>query len=194
MGRPSKLTPDVQERIVNALNAGNYLEVAAGYAGISPSTLHNWIARGKAARARMDAEAEAESPEPCPTCQAQAGEPCRTLEGGDADHPHTARIWRPDADTDTDRRYVEFVEAVESARAVAQVQMLAVVRRAAAEGAWQAAAWFLERSNPQQWGRRTLEVSGVGGGPIEFAEMSPDEKRARLEAVREEIARRLGTE
>ena len=45
-GRRSKLTPEVQQRIVSALRAGNYLHVAAEYAGIGKSTLYRWIQRG----------------------------------------------------------------------------------------------------------------------------------------------------
>ena len=33
-GRPTKLTPDVQEKIVQAIRAGNYIETAAAYAGV----------------------------------------------------------------------------------------------------------------------------------------------------------------
>jgi hypothetical protein len=38
MARPSKLTPEVEERILKALRAGNYATAAARYAGIHPST------------------------------------------------------------------------------------------------------------------------------------------------------------
>jgi hypothetical protein len=41
-GRPSKLTPAREERILAALRAGNYLETAGRLAGISSSTLHKW--------------------------------------------------------------------------------------------------------------------------------------------------------
>jgi len=47
MGRPSKLTQEVQDRVVAALRGGNYMETAARYAGIDESTLHRWIAKGK---------------------------------------------------------------------------------------------------------------------------------------------------
>lgn len=42
-GRPSKLTPDVQERLLNAIRAGVTYEVACSHAGIAYSTLRNWI-------------------------------------------------------------------------------------------------------------------------------------------------------
>ena len=38
MARPSKLTAEVSEKIVRAIRAGNYPEVAAGHAGIHPAT------------------------------------------------------------------------------------------------------------------------------------------------------------
>ena len=47
MGRPTKLTPEVQDKIVNALRAGNYQETAAKYAGISDKTFYEWMRRGE---------------------------------------------------------------------------------------------------------------------------------------------------
>jgi transposase-like protein len=46
-GRPTKLTPEVKERIVRAIRAGNYGEVAARAAGISRSTYYRWMERGR---------------------------------------------------------------------------------------------------------------------------------------------------
>ena len=46
MGRPTKLTPVVHERVVQAIRAGNYAEAAARAAGISPSTYYRWLERG----------------------------------------------------------------------------------------------------------------------------------------------------
>lgn len=46
MARPTKLTPEVQERVVKALKAGNRLAAAARFAGIDPATLHRWRERG----------------------------------------------------------------------------------------------------------------------------------------------------
>lgn len=115
-GRPTKLTPEVQERIVSAIRAGNYLETAAAYAGVNQSTLHRWVARGK----------EEDAPE----------------------------------------EFREFCEAVERARAEAEVRTVALIQQAA-PNSWQAAAWYLERSHPKRWARREkVEMSGPEGGPI----------------------------
>lgn len=46
-GRPTKLTKEMHERVVDAVRAGNFLEVAAGFNGIDNSTLHRWIERGR---------------------------------------------------------------------------------------------------------------------------------------------------
>ncbi|TCW39174.1 hypothetical protein EDC32_102420 [Laceyella sacchari] len=45
-GRPTKLTPALQEKIVMMIRGGNYIETAAAYAGISKQTLYNWLRRG----------------------------------------------------------------------------------------------------------------------------------------------------
>ena len=46
-GQPTKLTPERQEEIVSAIQAGNYQDVAAAYAGIGRSTFYSWKARGE---------------------------------------------------------------------------------------------------------------------------------------------------
>jgi CubicO group peptidase (beta-lactamase class C family) len=50
VGRPSKLTPETQERICSAVRAGNYFEAAAAYAGVTYSSLRSWLKRGKRSR------------------------------------------------------------------------------------------------------------------------------------------------
>jgi hypothetical protein len=47
MGRPTKLTPDVQQRIVEALLSGLYAEDAVIIGGICEDTFYEWIKRGK---------------------------------------------------------------------------------------------------------------------------------------------------
>ena len=48
MPRPTKLTDDVQFRIVAALRAGNYADAAASSGGIAKATYYDWLTRGRA--------------------------------------------------------------------------------------------------------------------------------------------------
>lgn len=68
----------------------------------------------------------------------------------------------------SERLYVEFAEAVENARLSAEVGMTTRIAAAARDPKhWQAAAWWLERTNNQRWGRvQRTEVSGPNGGPV----------------------------
>ena len=50
LGRRTKLTKRVKNRIVTALRAGNYTTVAAAYAGIGRATFYRWMQRGKEAQ------------------------------------------------------------------------------------------------------------------------------------------------
>ena len=45
MGRPCKLTLELQNQIVDAIKAGAYVETAAAYAGVSKVTLYDWMKR-----------------------------------------------------------------------------------------------------------------------------------------------------
>jgi hypothetical protein len=53
MAAPSKLTPDTQARIVQALRLGATFELAAQYGGVSYDTFNNWRKRGEAELDRM---------------------------------------------------------------------------------------------------------------------------------------------
>lgn len=72
MARPTKLTPEVRQRVVAAIRAGNYAEPSARSAGISPATFYRWMERGQnqkrgiyrdfyeeVSKAEADAEVEA---------------------------------------------------------------------------------------------------------------------------------------
>lgn len=98
----TRLTPELQRRLVVLLRAGNFVEVAVRAVGISRSAYYNWIARGEREQSGI---------------------------------------------------YHEFAEEVTAARAQAECRAVAVISKAA-ERHWQAAAWFLERSAPERWGKR----------------------------------------
>lgn len=150
MARPSKIDQQIDregggkvkvgEAIIEALEAGSYFDDACAAAGIHESTGYDWLSRG------------------------------RTASG----IKNPAKAERP---------FIEFAEAVEKARAGAVVFAITVIRKAAqGEPAeydgdghlvkgergpqWTAAAWYLERTRPQKFGRRlAVEGGGENAGP-----------------------------
>jgi hypothetical protein len=134
MARPTKLTKEAQERILQAVQAGNYLDTAAQYAGVDGSTMRRWVQKGEAPNA----------PEP----------------------------------------YRSFCTALKSARAAAEVRSVALINQAAGNGTWQAAAWYLERSYPDRWGRTRVEITGSAdhAAPIRV-EISAEALEAKLRAL-----------
>ncbi len=46
-GRPSKLTPELQERLVALIRAGNYVETAVLLVGLSKQTFYEWLRKGR---------------------------------------------------------------------------------------------------------------------------------------------------
>lgn len=104
MARPSKLTPEVQKRIIDAIRAGNYAAQAARSAGIGSSTFYRWMEQG--------------------------------------------------ATEDAPQELREFRDSVKKAEAEAEVAAVAIIRREAQNGTWQAAAWYLERKYADRWGRQ----------------------------------------
>jgi len=137
----SKLNPERQSRIVEALTQGNYIETAARYAGITPQGMYKWLNRGNAERSRIY---DGEEPDPKETM------------------------------------YVDFVEVVEKARAQAEMRNVGLIQKAAVDGTWQAAAWYLERSYPKRWGRSDrLEHTGADGGPV-AVQVSMDELEEKV--------------
>jgi hypothetical protein len=49
-GRPSKLTPVLQQKVCDAVRVGNGFDVAAAFAGIDKTTFHRWMKRGMRAK------------------------------------------------------------------------------------------------------------------------------------------------
>jgi hypothetical protein len=127
-GRKSKLSDQVKEKVTKAVSAGNFLVTASEYAGVSVSTISNWMQRGEDAAERRD--------------------------GG-------KRVPK------SERKYLDFFIAIRTARNEVEARNVVTVSRQATND-WRAAAWFLERSFPQRWGKKTaMELSGVDGGPIQ---------------------------
>lgn len=78
---------------------------------------------------------------------------------------------------ETEAHILEMYEAIKDAEIAGQHAALETIRRAAADGTWQAAAWFLERRN-KKWSNRT-EVTGADGGPIETVTVEDVDQKIR---------------
>jgi len=62
-----------------------------------------------------------------------------------------------------------------------------VIQRVAENGVWQAAAWRLERKYPDKWGRRRVEVTGPGGGPVQTQAVPSAFRQEQLRRMAEEV-------
>lgn len=161
-GRPSKLTAELTDRVVQAVLEGNYLETAAQAAGISPSTLHRWLRRATDAEARaMELATDDELEE--------KGSGAIYTEANMADWP-----------------YLDFRHALKAAEAYAETELLRMALRGS-DQPWQAYMTALERRHPDRWGRRDtskIEHSGEVRRTVEVIAPSDDERAAA-------VARRL---
>lgn len=60
----------------------------------------------------------------------------------------------------------EFVESLKKARNQGEAANLAIIHKFK-QRTWQAAAWLLERQNPEEYGIRSrMELTGKGGAPL----------------------------
>ena len=141
-GRPTKLTPELQEQVVSALSNGCYLETACASVGIGRTVMLNWMRRGAnetkgryhefvlAVRAAL---AKAEMKDVGTIDKAATGyDVLKTKEVIDADGKTVS-------------------STTERTR----------------EMSWQAAAWRLERKFYKRWGRKERhEHTGKDGKPV----------------------------
>ena len=76
---------------------------------------------------------------------------------------------RVESDAGEDTEFSQYFKEIMQARAFAEADNVLVIRNASRD-TWQAAAWWLERTFPDRWGRRdrmAVDHSGRDGGPIE---------------------------
>ncbi len=93
-----------------------------------------------------------------------------------------------------EKAFPEFSEALEKAEGAAKSDL---VDKVAAAKSWQAAAWLLERRWPTEFAqRKSLEMSGPDGGPIDHRDVSglaDHEKQALADAIRDHLAGSRGS-
>jgi hypothetical protein len=106
----------------------------------------------------------------------------RWVDRGQNEHERIEAGGEPDAE---ESKYLQLWEAIKTARAQAFVRNVALIQQAANQGTWQAAAWWLERTAPQQYGRRlSAEVTGAEGNAIAVS--------VTVDALENKIASLLG--
>jgi hypothetical protein len=132
-GRPPVISRTIQDSVVKALTAGNFVEVACAYAGIHKDTYYSWLKRGSAERERID-----------------RGAPLEALAG--------VALRRELDRREVEKPFLDFSDAVKRAQAESEVGLTSILYKAATES-WQAGAWLLERKHPDRWGvKRKVEV------------------------------------
>lgn len=96
-----------------------------------------------------------------------------------------ARIDSGEEPSPAESAWLDLFDKAQQARSEAVVRNVHLIQRAANGGTWQAAAWFLERTRPDKFGRRiATEVSGPNGGPVEVdVAVTPEQLSARIAAL-----------
>lgn len=140
MPRPTKLNAETQQRIVNALEAGNYFDAACEYAGITATTGYNWKARGKKESERRENPNVKEGSQ-------QWLEEQPYLEFFEA-------VTRASANVEI--RTMALIHRAGTGDEAKGIQ-----------GDWRALTWFMEHRYPEKWGRTRVESTGANGGAIE---------------------------
>jgi hypothetical protein len=127
MARPTKLTPELQQSIVDRIIAGNFPEFAAQSLGITPRTYYGWMRRGKQAGKGMffqflQAVIKARATDQVENVLFVK----RGMKGGQVVERRT--ITKRDGTQEVIEKF--------------------------SKGEWQAGAWMLERKFPHLWGLR----------------------------------------
>lgn len=169
MARPSKLTPQIRDRVAEAIRAGAYRATAAQLVGIAPRTITDWEKRGETEAADVV--------NPDTTTLVELRQMCR-----DANQPVSGNKATLAERLIGSSPYAQFSQAIKDAEALSEVEWLekiaeigvgeglekrTVVTRTEAGGAvtvtetveyvnrprWTAFAWLLERRHPEKWAR-----------------------------------------
>lgn len=128
-------SPDIRERLIEALTVGSYRNEACNYAGIDETTLSRWVERGEAHNARTET------------------------------YNHALEAWKekgskgkkPVAPDQDEKPYAEFAGQIKAAEAQARIAAVTAIQSAIAQKGgkgWVAAMTYLERKDPKNWGRK----------------------------------------
>jgi hypothetical protein len=146
---PSKLTPAIQTAICNAVAAGVPLSRASILAGVDPATVNEWIRRGEGVNRRRPAS-------PRFVSFARAVEKAKAQD----EARRVARINQAGQGGAVTHR--KTVETVDKAGQVTR----RIIEEHKAPPDWRADAFHLERTRPEEWGRRDHVDHGVDNNSL----------------------------
>lgn len=169
-GPPPKITLDRLRNFVAHVSQGLDLATAARAVGVHPNTVYTWNRRGRTELVRIEDEWDIDPLEMIPTLDEgwpREGVVRITTDEGTEERefnhwtqPPTTLPNGEQADVfdPIEWAFVVFTVAVEKAQAAWESRTLKAIQDASvgADGrqvSWQAAAWLLERRNPQRYGR-----------------------------------------
>lgn len=179
VGRPRKISPTRISRYLNSLVDGNYKNTAANASGLSIGALQTWRNRGIAEYNRVEKLYGIEIED----------EIADWLSVFPANFQETNPLWEEPAPGKFDADewiFVLFMLFEKKAMDLAEEKLLKVIRKAGTKGQWQAAAWVLERTRRDKFGRvQSLEHSGPDGAPIQ-QEISADALLERIKGIKAE--------
>lgn len=185
MGRPSKLTPDMQHEIISRLTVGATIKATCDAVGISDETFSNWMKRGQAELLRREGKVKSGTPkwnEEQPYI-GFFGEATRAQAAGlvtaagrfrEGMNPYDVETESTDTTTETRLRTVKHPNGT-----VEQVpyEYTKTVRKSSvthSPGDWRCAKDYLARRDSKNWAEtRKQEVTGEDGGPVSVQWVEP---------------------
>lgn len=173
MARPTKLNADVQQKIIERLQAGSTIKATCDSVGLGVSTFYQWIEIGEAYLAGLDhermprliAEREAYAEFAEATTRAQA----------DGLIQAAVRFRQGMNPYDTESVTTETLEETRlDKEGKPYTYRKTVTKKTVAHfpGDWRAAAEYLARRDPENWARQApqkLEHTGPNGAPIKHS-------------------------
>lgn len=182
-GRPTRLTPQVAEKITDKIREIGYISEACAAAGVGISTVHGWRSQAGDIRARLDDPADSLTDAGLTDSQrrllefSEAVETARTEFIGKALEAH-ATI----ALGGFEKKTITTVEGPQGTTTTTKVEILPPDR--------EALQWRVGQMDQARFGRRApidVNVGGQVGNPVQVqVEVSAAELAAKLAAVRED--------
>jgi transposase-like protein len=95
-----------------------------------------------------------------------------------------AQIDKGEKPTESGQAYIAIAEEIRKAKEAAAHRAMMSIQNAVANGTWQAAAWYLERTDAEHYARRT-QITGAESGPVKV-DVSVDDVTALLKRILDE--------